>query len=261
MSKKVIGHKPNTQSSYTPYVSEFNFDACDMIKGITPLTKRGEKAKAPVTNPKIYYHPTAKAEIDYLVKVAPKEVGWLGTVREMDDGYMIEEIFIPEQTVSSAETDIDDNAMMTLGNELMERDICPSKLIYWGHSHVNMGVTPSGQDERQIDEFLTDSPVFIRGIYNKRGDSKVDVFDTNQGVVFQCCDEETLILTSSKEKIDLAMKENVHERTYQVAYQNRYGGNPYGHNFGGGYKTQPQQTPNEPIDLSVIYADMGFGYE
>ena len=50
-----------------------------------------------------------------------------------------------------------------------------------------MGVTPSMQDERQIDEYLEHAPLFIRGIYNKRGERKLDVFDRERGLIFQKC--------------------------------------------------------------------------
>lgn len=136
--------------------------------------------------PIVAYTPKVKAIIDYLVKKSPQEVGWLGTVRTLDGGYLIDRIYVPKQQVSGTETDIDQDAMAALTEELFAAGLDPGTLFYWGHSHVNMGVSPSGQDERQVRDYLESCPIFIREIRNKKGDVKVDVYDRENRVVHQC---------------------------------------------------------------------------
>lgn len=136
--------------------------------------------------PVVQYTPDAKACIDHLVHICSQEVGWFGAVRRTANVFLIHQIYIPEQVVHSTETLIDGTALAALFEEMLERNEDPNELFYWGHSHVNMQVTPSGQDEKQVQKFLRECPYFIRGIYNKRGDAKVDFYDRDNRVVFEC---------------------------------------------------------------------------
>lgn len=129
--------------------------------------------------PRVFYMPEAYYSFKYLVEKCATEVGWLGLVEETTDGdYIITDIYVPKQEVHGAETDILPEDMIVLHEQIEAEGKDPQKLLYWGHSHVNMGVNPSGQDERQIEEYLEHVPFFIRGIYNKSDKAKVDVFDT-----------------------------------------------------------------------------------
>jgi hypothetical protein len=150
--------------------------------------------------PKVLYTPRVKAGIDFIVANNTLEVGWLGTVKRIPQGYLIDQIYLPEQVVSATETLISPDAMATLWEEIFAVGGDPSELYYWGHSHVNMQVSPSGQDESQVMKFLRGCPTFIRGIYNKRGDSKVDVYDTANRTIFQCVDD---LVEYSMEKDDM----------------------------------------------------------
>lgn len=167
--------------------------------------------------PRVFYTPDVWERMWFIIDHCEEEVGWLGLVDEVPGGYLITDIYVPEQTVTGAETDIGDEALTNLALELLEEGIDTSKLIYWGHSHVNMGISPSGQDETQIDEFLNACPVFIRGIYNKRRESKVDVFDTEKGYVVQNVEHRlNTPMLSRDDKLHLMalLATNVIKRTY-----------------------------------------------
>jgi len=168
-----------------------------------------------IKTPVVRYTELAWNKIKHLVKICPLEVGWWGTVDTYQNGsmYLITDIFIPKQTVTGAETDI-------LAEDLADIVVLvpdPEKLIYWGHSHVNMRVVPSGQDEDQTLEYLEHMDVFIRGIYNKKGESKVDVYDTNAMLAFQCVDNRPMISQLSDEDktlMEAVVEQNVKKRTY-----------------------------------------------
>lgn len=164
--------------------------------------------------PVVHYTPHAKATIDYLVANNSREVGWLGTVKRTDNVFLIEDIYVPAQTVSSVETLIDQNAMSDLWEEIFAAGGDPSTLIYWGHSHVNMEVGPSAQDELQIRRFLKGCTVFIRGIYNKKGASKVDVYDIENRIVTQCVQNTVAFQLADSEIDHLKQLMSANVKTY-----------------------------------------------
>lgn len=193
----------------------YEFNSASTTPITSALRRRGDKVAVP---PKVFYTWDAWNTIQHVIATCKKEVGWLGLVETRDDGYLITEVFIPEQEVTATETNIDPKTMAALVIDLLDGGKDPSKLIYWGHSHVNMNVGPSGQDEDQINEFITHCPVFIRGIYNRRGDSKVDVYLTKEKVIHQCVENGPLteqLTVAQLKALDKIIKKNVIEAAHQ----------------------------------------------
>ena len=198
----------------------------------------------------MYCSDLAWVKIWRLIDHCPKEVGWLGIVSRMGDNYLIEDIYVPDQEVTGSETLIPPEAMAELCETLMTQGIDISKLRYWGHSHVNMGVTPSATDEDQVAEYIEHVDWFIRGIHNKRADSKVDVYDVEKNLIFQKCDFSRLPPVIPEETIDQFLKEvdrtvlpqqaNILPYTYQGGYQG-------GHQ--GGYKPGQRWNGREWVDI------------
>lgn len=199
------------------YQRAWQFSACETSPTTTPLLRAGQAPKH--RTPDVMYTTEAWQTIRYIVAHCSAEVGWLGLVEYYEDSnvYLVTDIFVPPQEVTGTTTEIESDAMAALANDLLDQGLDTSKLYYWGHSHVNMGVSPSGQDERQLDEYLEHCPVFIRGIYNKRGDAKVDVFNTEEGVVFQCVDnypEHDVLPDALVATLKKTLKDNVTERRF-----------------------------------------------
>ena len=185
----------------------------------TSMTRtKGFITQRQIDEPILFYTAKAKAIIDYLVQMSPQEIGWLGTVQTLQNGYLVDRIYVPKQQVTQTETDIDEGAMAALAEELFGAGIDPSCLFYWGHSHVNMGVSPSGQDERQVREYLDSCPIFIREIRNKRGEVKVDIYDREERVVHQCVQTAVVYSLTDTEKahLDHVMASNVRGRPAYV---------------------------------------------
>ncbi len=220
-----------------------NFPDMDS-SSLTATTTQLELLDAPT----VYYTPEAWETMWYVINKCEKEVGWLGLVEqdEEDNSYLITEIFIPEQLVHGAETDITAETLGKLANYLEIKGKDSSQLRYWGHSHVNMGVSPSMPDELQVDDYLEHADWFIRSIHNKRGQSKVDVYSTTENVVFQCVHSDVLSTTLDEERmaeIDKILKANVKDapkvvvvpkRTPRSQQPTRVNGNGYNYN-GHGY--------------------------
>lgn len=165
--------------------------------------------------PKVFYTEFVWNAIWHLVDSSPKEIGWLGLVEPRGNDYLVTDLYIPEQTVSATETDITPEAMSALATEILASGKDPSQLRYWGHSHVNMAVRPSAQDELQLEDYLEHCDWFIRGIYNKKRETKVDVYDCNNNVVHQVVSNGTFITPLSEEDIahlDSVIDTNVTEQ-------------------------------------------------
>jgi hypothetical protein len=178
--------------------------------------------------PTVYYTQEVLLAIQYIVAKSTKEVGWLGLVEEGPGYYVIREIFVPEQKVTAVTTEIEPDAMIALTLKLLAEGKDPSMLRYWGHSHVNMGVTPSTTDENQVEEYLEHADWFIRGIYNKAGASKVDVYDVEGDVIHQCV--KNIVVPSKLPDDYLEALDNILAANVKVHVHTpyNYAGLPYG---------------------------------
>ena len=197
-------------------------------------------------SPIVFFSDFAWAQLWNIVDICEKEVGWFGLVEELEGGnYMIEELFVPEQEVSGTTTDIEPEDLAKLVEQLESEGKDSSKLRYWGHSHVNMDVRPSGTDEDQIEEYLDHCEWFIRGIHNKKRSSKVDVYNVEAGLVHQCVENGRYMPPLSAE--DYAMLKttielNVKSKIYGYAPNGNYHGNQrWGHQGG-----RQVSTPGKP---------------
>lgn len=140
--------------------------------------------------PRVLVGRTAYDTMFHLVDLADKEIGWLGTVANEGSDYVIKEIFLFKQEVTGSSTEITGEGLANFAEEILQNrsdamDVINS-LRFWGHSHVRMQTYPSQQDEQQMAIFAGDeNPWFIRGILNKLGSMRFDVFDFESGIIFR----------------------------------------------------------------------------
>lgn len=123
----------------------------------------------------LLFSETAWGKICALVDHNTEEVGWFGVTKQITkDRVEVIDIFVPEQGVCPVEWVAGKEAMadMQLEDEVLDLLEEGYKLNYMGHSHVDMGVSPSAQDESYIDFLLEDAPemdyVLFTTIHNKR---------------------------------------------------------------------------------------------
>lgn len=207
------------------------------LTGTGPVAIRGGKGYP--AEPTIYFTRETWVKQCHLVDKCTKEVGWFALVDhyEKENCFVITEIVIPEQTVTAAETDIGKEALADAALALIEAGKDTGKMYAWFHSHVNMGVGPSAQDEYQVEEFLEDLadqpevPCFIRGIQNKKGDLKLDVYYVRHGIAYQNVKHGVLHDDNPQwtKDIDAIIKTNVKEVVYAP-----YVPRPYDYQWGGG---------------------------
>src|SRR3989344_9241616 len=71
--------------------------------------------------PKVFMTREVYSRMWHYVDIADEEVGWFGTVRITPYGnYLIEEVFLGEQEVSAAQTEISGNGLAQIGQHLID---------------------------------------------------------------------------------------------------------------------------------------------
>lgn len=189
------------------------------------FNKINEKTKVEYSEmslPKIFISKKATNKMLIYIDECSKEVGWLGTVEQHKDIYLIDDVMLFEQEVSSVTTDIDEgdlskfasNKMEELGAE--EGSNLLNSVKMWGHSHVNMGVTPSSTDDKSMEMFgESGHDFFIRLIANKKGVMKIDLFDYERGIVFYNLDFSE-VATQEERELEKQIQE-LQEKLEQIA--------------------------------------------
>jgi len=142
-----------------------------MAKTVTFLDNRYE----------LYVLPEARQKMELYCDLSDGEIGWLAYVEKFDNvGFLITDCILLKQQVHSATTEIDPEALLEFWNNTPVEKQCQIKM--WGHSHVNMSPTPSGQDDSQMEYFKDGNPWFIRLITNKKREYHIDIYDYEHGL-------------------------------------------------------------------------------
>lgn len=149
----------------------------------------------------VYFTESAYRKFQALVKEFDKEVAWHGVAyRGKDaskDEYFITDILVYPQEVTGATVTTDQNKYQTwLMNH--EDDVF-NNIRMQGHSHVNMGVTPSGVDENLYESILAqldDTMFYIFMIWNKKNDKTCKIYDLAKNILFDTTDCEIKIITA-----------------------------------------------------------------
>lgn len=145
----------------------------------------------------VTFKSVAWLKMQYLVAVLPGEVGWHFVCRrsdDEDDEYIIDDVLLYPQEVSSATVNTD-QAAYAVWEDGLEDEVF-NNLRGHGHSHVNMGVTPSSTDldhqDKRLDA-LGEDMFYLFCIYNKKGDCNWRIFDYKKNVMFETADVEVLV--------------------------------------------------------------------
>lgn len=136
--------------------------------------------------PNVRFDITAWEKIQFIVDHESMEIGWFGTVDHdpKSNTYVITDIFITEQKRHGATCEQSAKGLNELTSEII-RDLSLSSeekrnrlntFNFWGHSHVNMGVSPSCEDIANAKRFAG-KDFLITGIFNKKGDVRLDFWD------------------------------------------------------------------------------------
>lgn len=143
---------------------------------------------------KVYVTAEAWAKMQGLVSHFDKEVAWHGVAYrgedETKDEYFITDILVYPQTVTGTNVDMNvgEYDKWLRDNDEDDRFF---NIHMQGHSHVNMGVTPSAVDLQHYDEILNMLPgkgFYIFMILNKKWDKMIKVYDLQKNMFFDTVD-------------------------------------------------------------------------
>ena len=157
-------------------------------------------------------------KIKQLVDQCDKEVGWHGTVeRTSKNEFTITDVLVFPQTVTAATVTSDETKYTAW--LMSQPDDVFNKLRFHGHSHVNMGVSPSGVDTKYQDDILKNlNDFYIFGIFNKREDNYLIIYDVTNNIVYE---NKDIILHTPSGSYRQWAKEMLNEHVSSVEYGGR----------------------------------------
>lgn len=168
----------------------------------------------------LYILPEARSKMELYCDLSDGEIGWLAFVEKFDGvGFLITDCVLLKQEVHATTTEIDPTALLDFWNETPVEKQCKIKM--WGHSHVNMSPTPSGQDNDQMEYFKDGNPWFIRLITNKKREYHIDIYDYANGLKIHM-DQADLKdynphASELRKSIEEEIKEKVSKKEYKTA--------------------------------------------
>lgn len=169
-----------------------------------PENKEHEKAK-------LIFTQEAWSKLTALVNTCSKEIAWHGIVEKNNNVYTITDILVFPQTVTGATVTSDETEYsMWLAQK---PDHIFNKLRFHGHSHVNMGVSPSGVDTTYQEDILKNlNSFYIFAIFNKKGDHWCAIYDIESNMAYDKNDIELITPNTqteawAKEQMDRYVKE------------------------------------------------------
>ena len=222
------------------------------ISFIKTITCPNEKAT-------LYFDPLAWRKMQTLVKEFDKEIAWHGVAYRGEDEakneYYITDILVYPQKVTgvTVNTDQEKYEMWLMQHD----DDVFNNIRMQGHSHVNMGVTPSSVDEThqaKILEPLEDDMFYIFLIWNKTGSKFIKIYDLKKNILFETADVSVEILDDGSgidEFLSDAKKLVEDKPTVTVSYSGGYSGNTsYYSSYYNGYSNTEKTADKKPDDKS-----------
>ena len=190
--------------------------------------------------PKVYITAEAYVKLRKLVDDTTTEIGWYGTVTKMpgfESVFVIDDILVYPQTVTGATCVQDDDRVFEFELNLSTDQV--NRKRFHGHSHVNMGVTPSGVDEQFYQDILTQvDDYFIIMITNKSGAYYTRFYDMQNNILYTGIPVQVMLDNgiALEHWYDDATQNNIKEHTYTAPikpgadkknFQNSIFDNPY----------------------------------
>ena len=178
-----------------------------------------------IPEPTVYITTQAYTKMRMLVDKTTTEIGWYGTVTKvpgLTGVYVIEDIIVYPQKVTGATCEQLDDKMFEFEMSLTTDQVNHKR--FHGHSHVNMGTTPSGVDEQFYHDILTQvTDFFIVTVTNKRNEYTTRVYDMEHNILFT--DVPISVINDEGLKLDLWYEESKKQLEEPIVVNRYYGNN------------------------------------
>ena len=147
------------------------------------FTTQNTKEQEPV---KIVFTPYAYYKMLTYVLSLDSEIAWQGLAHKVrSKEYKVTDVFVYPQRVTAAAVYTDDDKMAAWENDL-DTDTYNGRRFH-GHSHVNMGVTPSTVDMDMRKDTLTrlgEEGFYIFMIMNKKNEMSFEIYDYDDNIIY-----------------------------------------------------------------------------
>ena len=127
---------------------------------------------------KVFLELSVREMIERWVSMASGEISGLGLVEPVPGGFLVREVFLPEQSCGAINTVIEPESVAKLLIELDRNGYDTSMVRFWFHSHVNMNTFWSDKDLSTI-ELLANNDYFVSLVTNKQEEylARVDIYN------------------------------------------------------------------------------------
>lgn len=175
---------------------------------------------------KLTIDPVAYTKMIMLMFGSDKEIGWHGLIirdPENENHFILQDVILFPQEVTSVTVVADEQKYPLWALTLPEEQF--NKLRFHGHSHVNMGVTPSSTDttyyEQNIRQFKDGFYIFM--IINKRFEMFIQVYDFDNNTFYDKNEVDIEIGDDFSRKLDADKKKFVTTHVYTTpSYSGNY---------------------------------------
>ena len=155
-------------------------------------------------------------EISEYVKQCSDEIGGLGTLIFDDEGTAhVEQLFMVKQKVHGSTCELDPEDINRVMFEVFEKD-CKGQLCFWWHSHVNMGVSPSGQDDTTMAQ-IGNAGYSLAMIINKRGEMSCRYHQKHPRLTVKI---DVEVKKEANSKLEAEVKANIEKYVSKLTYSN-----------------------------------------
>lgn len=138
-------------------------------------------------------------KISALVEQCDKEVAWHGIVAKEGNVYTVKDVLVFPQEVTGTTVTSDETAYSLW---LMQQpDEVFNSIRFHGHSHVRMGVSPSGIDKGYQEDILKNlKDFYIFAIFNKLGANWVNIYDVEDNIAYEDSDIQLVLPTDAADE-------------------------------------------------------------
>ena len=166
----------------------------------------------------VFILPEARNKMELYCDLSSGEIGWLAFVERFEtQGFLITDCVLLKQEVNGSTTEIDPNALLEFWNNTpVEKH---NLIKMWGHSHVNMSPTPSGQDNEQMEYFKDGNPWFIRLITNKKREYHIDIYDYVNGIKVHMDQADLKDYNPHANELRKSIEEEIKEKVKKKEYK------------------------------------------